>query len=379
MNHILKYFFCIATGVCLYVSGHAGAVDTLHTKADVLLFLSTNNSNINVLSVRSFLNIYKPERVVNYSAHIDTYEVPDPVTRNLVQTTVTTDAKTRTFPADTPTKYPNYIPKQLNDLLNTNPWSYHKVDIDGNGYTDIILDVDQQGVYVIMDMGNKLVGHLLMDCPDFSYYSFKKSILLTDNTKALLLKRNNCKREHHSHTHDVTTDTLVYMNNCFLKYNTEYKGNNILKVVYQYTKSTGFGEDGTRCIEVNSNGHCYLSCSGASSIRTATIEKNDLNTLLNVTSYIYLPKNEAYYSAITHATGSTFIIYYTDGTKRAISFWGYKPPIGLGYLSKSISDISKKLHWETTTVHTKFECPQILSEEYYPISDEQPTDCDWEY
>lgn len=441
MNLLIKYSALSILYLCLCITGYASRIDSLETDTDVERFLNENMRETTIINLEQFAEVYRPGYSVFNPSHIDTYEVYDPIKDELVTVIQPHESSTNFFPADTSSLYQVCSIKQLIQWMNVNPWRFYKEDIDNNGYTDLVIDIDWPGVVVMMDMGNRLLGNLLSDRPDFSLYKFSSFLVLENGQNALELKRVPCSRGDNflmqyknkdiiyvtekatqgnivkpdtlykiirATTDDrvpyndtnykdervyvdtvdmmvsIVRDTIVYRFNAFMKYNNNPMPVNISKIYYHRVYSGGLVSDGCRCIEIAKDGNCKLSFKSMyagknEDVFSAILDSTSLYKLWSTLTYIDINSKKGHLAPITHGTGSTFIIFKEDGTSYAIPFWGYKPSMDLGYLSKSISDISKQLDWQPSVSDIGFECYLFGFDGENRVDENHPGDCDWEW
>lgn len=373
MSLLRKYCLLLCVCLSIYTTGSAGVIDSLKSKADVQNFIAKNFRESPIAYLNDFANIFHPKARLDYPAYIDTFEVYDPVKDEMVINTVPRDARSVDVLSDDDALFNTYSNTEFIRLVYASPYNIYKADIDNNELTDLVLDVERVGFFVIIDHGNKQEVHLLSDSPNFSLYSFNSFISLPDGSKGLSLERSPCDKKH-----EHTTDTIVYKFNNFMKYNKQYKPVGISKIRYQYRLGYGTVSDGIRCIEINKNCACYTSCSKHNKTFSATIDNVNLTYLWNSIAYVNIHTTKGRQAPVTSSTGCVFTIYYDDGTKFTILYWGFKPSMGTAYLSKSISDISTLLNWELTAENVDIGCLHYFPiDETYSISDEYPGDCDW--
>lgn len=384
MTKMLQLFMVFVLFACSNVASYASVIGDLNTKEQVKRFVIARLSADNVFSVTQFASLiaYTSESSHYYPAYTDTMEVFDPIADSFVLVTTV-------YGAGTYHHHPDTIDLSLGmqqryDLsywISEYKWNYYKADIDANGYTDLVIDVDTKGVVVVMDFASGVEGHILSDSPDFSLYRFKDFLSLPDGTTALLLKRYPCIYAYNTLkdtqviNRNVLTDTVVYRFRGFAKYSKAHGDIDIAKLRYQYRKSTGFGNDGFNCIEINRNGSCFMNNTIYPDLMSASVDSVNLAGLWNYIEYIDIKSQTGYWASIDHSWGSSFVVSFTDGTEFTLAFWGYKPPMELAYLSKGICDISKSLKWHSDQTDYDFDC--IFPS--YRNGSEDVGDCDWLY
>ncbi len=383
---------------------YANKIDSLKTQADVLAFLETNFSEHGVLSTHRCIGISSTKRLNIYFSIPDTIFVEDPVTRELHAKTVPRD--TSYWREADRGRLPLHLPlENIMYALNKRAWQFHKGDIDGNGYTDMVINIDTAGVIVVMDIITGYGTHILNDSYDFTSYTFRNFIPLPDGSKALVLRHNPCTLEHQTaqeknisyitkpgsannkeaedtlykvimvaypqcswdspsisrqyiikDTVDIKRysmmDTVVFKFNGFAKYNPHFNTSSISKIGYYYRS------DYENCIEIQSNGQCYLRYPDYDTMFSAQLDNKRLNELWHFAAYLDVPSGK--YEECGSFSGfskGAFIIHFTDGTKKELVFGTKTPPMGLGYLSLKLSEISYGLDWQPAEKCKGQNCP----------------------
>lgn len=367
----------------------ANKIDSLHTKQDVQIFLSDNFAERGIIWASVFHEISRDEKIRMFLSELDSVEVLDPVTHEIVINPMPRDSSSLSF-FDTFRQNRSLSYDRITKLImNRYPYHFYKADIDGNGYTDLVIDAGW--LMVVMDNGGIYQGYMFAQ---LAALSFKKFIYLPDGSIGLLIQHdhNLCWRLDIAQDEieiidtiiDNTVsppivkteklgsyvtssklgaqcnklDTIVYKYRGFAKYNSDVKPLNISRISYQYEISAGLVNDGVDCIEINKSGRCYLRYSRYNQVLHANLDKARLNDLWKLVGYIKIKdlKND-YSTYYDHGTGGVLSIYFEDGTLKQITFWGeHSVPLGLGYLSKSIADISRDLHWQKSADNADMEC-----------------------
>lgn len=351
-----------------------------------------------------------------YLSTPDTIEVEDPVTRAIHKKNFPKDSNgLRTVDVQNRI-YDTTVCQYIVRLLDIKTWHIHKADLDGNGYSDLVIDIDTAGVTVVMDMGNRFEGHILLDNRDFISYSFKGFMTLPDGSTALLLRHNPCTLAERSKgpaivsyiTENVTdvmdgkgiiktdtlykvitmidsiylwkgdvpsyshrwvnsdtidmrrynlTDTIVYKFNAFVKYNPNPLHADIAKISYHQLYE--YNHKDNACVEINANGECYLHYDGYDTTFSARVDKTKLKNLWDLAEYLDIKLNN-YSDPGNNAAvryGNVFVVHFGDGTTKEIVFGKCIPPIGLGYLSEKIADISINVDWQPSEKCVDDLCP----------------------
>ena len=364
--------------LCLFAStlcrGHTNGIDSLSTKEDVRKFFIVNLAQSGVTFPNEFADI-------SYSSHINSND----------SYSCYSEAK-------------NYPISSITTLMDSLPWSFYKGDIDCNGYTDLVIDAGI--VVVIMDKMGGFEGHIFSSSREVDSYGFKEIISLPDGTAALALRHdhNPCRSVEHLYwggdvkyitdtvagkgntklridtVYKITTvvdserrpipgsdsykmtkrmyadtvymnlynmvDTVVYVFNGFTNYKWGFKPSSILKIDYNFYRSTDVDGCSTDCwLEINKNGKCYFQHSRGS-VLSAQLDEKKVKNLWGFMAHIdFRSKKNVYRCETDHGEGAQFIIYFDDGTVKTISTWEYRPTIDLAYLSNIFFGESKNMNW----------------------------------
>jgi len=404
MAACIKYSLLLLMCLCALHRGYANEIDRLKTKEDVRKFLAANLGEKGFFSGRC----------------------SQPVSCEKVKEEIENDTSYH-HPAleDGSINLPfNYVTWALD---NTD-WHFYKADIDGNGYTDMVIDAGM--VIVIMDMGGNIEGHVVSITANPRLYGFKDFISLPDGTSALVLRHDHNpdklmarpdqqgkiayitdtlagdntnpgdikidtlskimtgidtlvsrKFDRGSIIMDTTyasyadtvdmrlynmADTIVYKFYGFTVYKPGFKPVGISKIVYYYEDYgtvTGW-VPANSCLEINKNGKCLLRYlyHEPDTTFSAMLDSTRSRKLWRFMSGINVkPINERNSCvAIDGGEGAIFAFYFDDGTVKKMEFWNCRLPMGLGYLSKAISDISEVLNWQLSETNGDFQCPCVL-------------------
>lgn len=411
MVAFIRFSLPVCLFVCLFVNGYAGAIDSLTTKEQIQKFLVDKLGENGVISLSACADVTQSLRSRLYLFGFDTIMVEDPITNEMMPTPMPRDSSSL---QGVDHRRSIYFPiENIVEIMSRRPWQFYKSDIDQNGLTDMAINIDSGGVIVVMDEGSKIEGHIPWDAPDFSSYSFKGFTSLPDGSKALLLRHHPCTLEEQTsgltvsyvtdtislpgtataaikidtvykiitrvdtlcvcpHINKVSkqevyiisdtvdmkryrlTDTVVFKNGGFAKYNPKSKPAGITKIGY-YHFAYGAYQD---CMEVNRNGLCLLQYGGYDTVFSANLDREHLNELWDFMSYVNSDPvfQEDANGATPKDRGGMFVIQFDDGTVKEMPFGRGAPPIGLGYLSKKLSDVSDAVNWQSSKTNS-VDCP----------------------
>lgn len=355
MRIIIKYNLLLCMLVFCMHRGYANKIDSLSTKEQVMAFLAANLGESGVAFPLYCVDISQAEKIKMYLS--EDISVEDPVTREVVlRTRVSVEPDSN----DNCCKDYPFVNQKFSDiapLLNNDSFRIYKADLDGNGYTDMV--VDGGIIIVVMNMIDKVEGYMFT--PIQNVIRLEHGISLPDKSNAFLLKYKHCGAD------TVTADTIVYKFNAFVKYNPHFKPVGIRKINYYFSNSSAMVcYERQNCMEINKDGRCYLKYADTpfdpgrygNTTFSATLDSKQVSELWSLIGYINVKsKNDAYAHWINHAEGGTFVFHFDDGTVKGITVWATVPPISLRYLSKNIAGISRELQWSPCESQPDFECP----------------------
>lgn len=383
---------------------YANKIDSLSARADVLKFLEDNFKEQGVLSTHRCIGNSSTKRLNIYFSIPDTIFVEDPITRELHAKTVPKD--TSQLRNKDILRFPLHLPlENIMWAFKEKAWQIHKADIDGNGYTDMVINFDTAGVIVVMDTKKGYEAHILNDSYDFTSYTFMNFMPLPDGTKALILRHNPCTLENQTAARKIITyitdsntdmplkdtlykvitvidsiylwrsdtpyyshrwvnsdtvdmkrysmmDTVVFKFNGFAKYNSHLSAAAISKIGYY------FYADYEECMEIQSDGKCFLRYPDYDTTFSAQLDIKRLDELWDFAAYLGVqPGKYEECGSFSGLSRGAFIIYFSDGTKRELVFGTKTPPMGLGYLGLKLSEISFDLDWQPSAKCKGPGCP----------------------
>jgi hypothetical protein len=376
----------LASGSIQYV--YANKIDSLTSREAVRKFLVEHFNERGILGINRCIGISPAKRLgIFFPIPYDTIEIEDPVTREFVLRTMPRD--TSYLWRKTTKEYPLHIPPEnILNAMEMRNWQFYKADIDGNGFTDILVDIDTYGVFTMMDMGDRYEGHILGDSYDFHSYAFRDFITLPDGSNALLLRRNPCTLDNRSFknktityltrpgndnmrmdtlykivmiadsiykcrtgefsylkiisdTVDIKrynkTDTIVFKFNGFARYNSQVNQLSIDKIGYYFYGS---------CMEIHKNGEGFLRDTNYDTTFFAQLGSNQLSELWDYATYLNIQSGEYDSQGALNRSAGAFVLYFSDGTEKELVFSTGIPPMGLGYLSVKLAEAGYEMDWQ---------------------------------
>lgn len=353
----------------LYNTVHANGIDSLHTEQDVRKFLKEHleSSGFNVLY--ECVGLPPVVKVSRHEVNDDSILVTDPTTgRESLRATHDEYDRNYFCGAGGCEDCLHFPFERIHELTDSFRYRFYKVDIDGNGLTDLVVDATLLTMFV-MDDGNKIEGHILSSGHSWEYKYFKGIVQLPDGGIGVRLRHdyNSCDYEGQTVaptdvSPDMLTDTIVYRFGGFANYNPSFRPGGIVKIDYYWHRSQGLIPAAAYvCSEISKNGRCLLHCLELDTVWSAMIDSTKLNDLWSFIAYADLPSKKDSYTCLTaHGTGSTFAVYFDNGTVKKIAMFEHNPLTELGYLSKKIADVIASLHWTAMARQPNFECPCVL-------------------
>lgn len=223
--------------------------------------------------------------------------------------------------------------------------SFYKIDIDGNGKTDLVLDASV--LIIVMDMESGPIMHYL----DGSHrvYFYQNIITLPHGGKAILLRN----QESEWTDTPFTIDTIVYQLKGLVEYNNHLEGSAISKITYYGYSVSSMPNDNSFCMEINKDGTSFFSGNFSHwndlgrDGDYSFINKKEIADLLAFTEYAdFRSKRENYSTGINHASGSDLTVYFDDGYVKKIHTWGAVGTIGLNSFHEMLFDLLKQPGWQ---------------------------------
>lgn len=408
---------CLLLLVCILGmhKGNAHVIDALKTKEDVKQFLTSRFAakgiDYPIWYYRIFQGAQFPlEYIPNYYAP-DTIVVTDPETNKDIIKTVQRELNPDYYIRKDTDIYRYKVPfDTIQNRIAEFPYAFYKADIDGNGYTDLVVDAGI--VIIVMDNGNTFDAYTFSASADYPSYSFKGFMPLPDGSNALLLRHdyNPSTSVEHAHLPTVTTyiidtvrknntiridtiykiattvdsfevtmgscrgpikkvtlkyadtvdmrlynkiDTIVYKFNAFARYRKTYKPANITKLYYNYYHYM----DANDFIEINKSGQCFMQYDSRYGNFIGKQDSKKLSDLWNLLSYIGIQSKYQFYNseyASPHEADYRFIVHFDDGTVKDITSRGCGDT-ELYALSKMIAEISADIKWQPVKQLSNFD------------------------
>lgn len=346
---------------------HANAIDSLSTKENVQKFLLTNFGKSGFISLYQYANISQSEKIKLYYSVPDTIRVEDPATGGYVAKTIPREygsEKSLINDAQVPS---NSSYDEVDSIIKNSTFRFYKADIDHNGLTDLVVNAGI--VIIVVDLVGKFEGHLFSPVVDSARLSFKYLVSLPDSSIGLVFRIERSWQNTFDKKYNFSLDTIVYKFHGLLRYNGKFKSANISKIYYHYMRSYGNLRDGYDCIEMDKDDKCYLQYSGYDAAFSGVIDTKRITQLWNLIAYTGLDLIRGTYDiGMDHTDGIVLNVYLDDGSVKAIRFYGCHPSLGLTYVTKNISDISRQIKWQRSNRSYNFKCPCKYPEKEKPAS-----------
>ena len=373
----------LATILILLISNgiaKANTIDSLKTKQEVKNFLKSHFSHTDI----TFMYRYADLTVnAKHRAHLleprsvvpDTIQVQDPITNEWFLKTLSHEFDSIYYQCEEPNNYDvTYSFDSVAARMDDKGYKFFKADIDGNGYTDLVIEAGP--MIAVMDMVGKLEGHILSMQTDTSAYGLSPIISLPEGSVGLVIRNGTCGPGMSGVKENKNIDTVVYEFRSFLKDNRDYKPSDISKINYQFIDNDGMPCDGFTTMEIDVAGDCFLKYSQYSTAFSGRVEREQLDDLWNFVSYVNLKaKEDVYINWATHTTGCALSVYFNDGTIKRIYAWDCSPSRSVNYLTKRIADICDSVDWQPEATPPEFEDVRI-SPSNNSVGDVTAKDCD---
>ena len=221
--------------------------------------------------------------------------------------------------------------------------SFYKADIDGNGFTDLV--VDGQDCFAVLDVGGKYIVHYF-DREHRSGFSFKGFLQLPGRANLLLLTKDSC---FYCPDRATQIDTLIYNFDGFVEYNKQVaKMPEIASV--SFSTSACFGWCPIYNIEIRSNGDAMYEAKGHNDTlgtMFTTIDAKRIDTFFKLLGYLNTGSlRGAYRVGWTDDQSGTLKIVYANGEVKEISDYGMMGTFGLHRLYEMLKSFRKSEPWK---------------------------------
>src|ERR1044071_9850392 len=203
-----KYGLLICLLILALQKGYANSIDSLSTKKEVQEFLIVHLGKTGIIFQHSCATISQAPKIPIYLSIPDTTMVEDPVTREAIKVAMPRDSGSLST-WDTAIRPVNYsLDEEITWRIKKHLNRFDKLDIDGDGDTDLVADA---GILLILvDMGDRIEGHMFTN--NVTALLFRDIISLPDGSRALLVTHNHefCTPPPDAQMEDVyVTDTTI--------------------------------------------------------------------------------------------------------------------------------------------------------------------------
>ncbi|HVI47049.1 MAG TPA: DUF6438 domain-containing protein [Chitinophaga sp.] len=258
---------------------------------------------------------------------------------------------------------------ELNGHANEGVISFFKTDMDGDGFTDLIINgVDR--LMAVMDRGRTGYKLYRIDPSDYISKYLLQKIDSTGRQKLLLLKTttkqsvlNNRKRlpkvdedtslhklppiDYYAYKEAQRIDTLVYKFNGFIEYNAAPSPSRLKSI--RLARTSCLGTCPVYNLTINSDRSADYNAgyyTGKSGHFTGLIRETEFNELMQLIDYIHVQSLDVNYDidATDHATAHLTIIF-EDGQEKSIRDYGMSGTHGLGLLYSFIDVLRNSQKW----------------------------------
>lgn len=224
---------------------------------------------------------------------------------------------------------------------------FYKVDIDGNGRTDLV--IDGTALLVVMDMEDG-IKELFIDGNWWASYAYMGITHVPGSSTGILLLHY-----YKDSTGLVATvDTEVFKYGGLVEYNPSFTKSDVQKIVLSKNTATDMvAATGDFCIMVDAKGYSIMhkdaghAANNIAGDSCYTLDSVLAGNLMNFAAYADLRgKKDSYVRQVDHSTGIDVTISYNDGTVKHIHTWSMIASIGLESLAVWLGDICHTLPWK---------------------------------
>ncbi|MBO0938598.1 hypothetical protein J2I47_18745 [Fibrella sp. HMF5335] len=236
--------------------------------------------------------------------------------------------------------------QRLADSLKVKP--YEKVDVDGNGYTDLLITSNWYGhhIYCILDFGEKgySVERLTRKYRECSFPFVVKKDSATYLNYVGLRERNWIDNDT---LENVESKNLIYKFDNFIEYNPNPSKQDIRSITYQATGC--LGSCPTFKLIINQDRSAYYDASyyskkeGKFKTTLDAVKLKEIHDLVNYIDFAHLNDNYEI-RATDHATSTTTINYANGQIKRIVDY-GQLGTYGLTALYKKLFALTESQVW----------------------------------
>lgn len=235
-------------------------------------------------------------------------------------------------------------------FIDTNK-SFYKMDIDGNGKTDIIIS---GGSVIIMHLDSGYIAYII-DVMGFLWgipYSFEKAIYLDDHTTVLLyIHPQHMELGIYYRDSSIVHDTLIFKFNNFINYHQQQMRPKIKRIIF-WDHSACYGDCSETYVEINKNGaaiynHRPDGVKDSISVLVNVFDYKQVRELWNLLVCIDMMSLSDNYSINSHHENTAMLnIYFDDGTVKKIHDYGFSGTLGLRAVYNKLYDLKQSTGWQ---------------------------------
>ena len=236
-------------------------------------------------------------------------------------------------------------PAKANTSTRFGKHSFHKLDLDGNGLTDLVVD----GYYflAVIDQGKGKYDLQSLDRGSFSLFKYTLSdIEWVGKTPVLLIKGYKGEDDDIALT-PAEDKKIVYKFGAFTEYNPEPDRFAIRKISF----STGpcFGSCPVYSLDISADRRARFNAkqyNDKKGVFTGTIDPETFNTLVDTINYLGILRLKSEYAVPwTDDQGATLSITFDTGRTVKIRDYGMIGTFGLENLYDQFSELRKTVKW----------------------------------
>lgn len=232
------------------------------------------------------------------------------------------------------------------DLIKSLPYGknkFHKLDIDKNGLTDLI--VDGKELFVVTDKGNSEYGIYPIDGPSEFYKFTLTAIVYRDKIPALVVRRyDNFENKIGG---KETERTLIHKFEDFVEYNS--KPDNFKIEEIKFSTSGCYGTCPIFEITIKNSKTAFYDAKNFNEVKgefNGTIDAASYDKLIKTINYVGLLKlNDEFDAPWTDDQTVTLEVKYDGGKIKRISDYGTVGSFGLSSLYNQLYTLRRTQTW----------------------------------
>jgi hypothetical protein len=246
----------------------------------------------------------------------------------------------------------SYVSYYNNGLQN----KFSKVDLDGNGKIDLLIQANKF-IFAIFDKGNNKYITLPVSKKKYLDSEIVK-IISTDKLPIIEVKINKINL---SKSNTPIFEKIIFREDNFIEYNQNPQNYEIEKIE-SYLVNYFVGEFYQITILSNKKIHLVKSTNTLRNESNSTMDEEKYEYLVNLLNYIDFPNLENKYRANSTDQSTVYLkITYKNGKEKNISDYGMVGTLGLPKVYKILYDLFKNKKWVETYNKNNIENGLVLT------------------